>query len=77
MGERVSKEKIQKEEGWLYYFGSDGYIWAAPTREKQKEGAVKKRVGNEKIVIEDGYSYYIDKEGYVCRIRKEMKDLGF
>jgi hypothetical protein len=67
MGQRIGKEKIEREEGYLYYVGKDGYVWAAPM--KHKPGGKKKRVGNEKITKEPGYMYYLDKGGYVARAK--------
>jgi len=72
MGERVSKEKIQREPGYLYYVGKDGYVWAAPMRHNKK--GKKKKVGKEKIKKEDGYLYYVGSDGYVYRVmRKNYK----
>ncbi|MCD6549442.1 hypothetical protein J7K41_01890 [Candidatus Micrarchaeota archaeon] len=67
MGERIGKEKIEREPGYLYYVGKDGYVWRAPMK-FNKRGR-KKRVGTEKIIKEPGYMYYVDKKGYVARAR--------
>jgi hypothetical protein len=63
MGIKIGKEKIKREEGYLYYIGKDGYVWAAPMR--SYKGGKKKRVGTEKIEKKEGYLYYIGKDGYV------------
>jgi len=65
MSERVSEEKIEREEGYLYYLGKDGYVWRVPM--KSNKTGTKARVGTEKIVREEGYLYFVDNEGYVCR----------
>jgi len=67
VGTRIGKEKIDREEGYLYFVGKDGYVWAAPM--KHKTGGRKKKVGNERISKERGYMYYLDKGGYVAKAR--------
>ncbi|MEM3031036.1 MAG: hypothetical protein QXH27_04840 [Candidatus Micrarchaeia archaeon] len=67
MGQRIGKEKIEREEGYLYYIGKDGYVWRAPMRNNPR--GTKKRVGNEKITKEAGWMYYLDKAGYVARAK--------
>ena len=67
MGSRVGKEKIERESGYLYYLGKDGYIWRTPMA-NNKRGR-KKRIGSEKIDRERGYMYYLDKNGYIARAR--------
>ena len=32
MGQKIGKEKIQREKGFLYFIGKDGYVWAAPMK---------------------------------------------
>lgn len=64
MAERVGSEKIQREEGWLYYLGADGYTY----RKNKKSGETEK-VGSEKINREDGYLYYINRSGYAVRVK--------
>jgi len=32
MGTKIGKEKIQREKGYLYFIGKDGYVWAAPMK---------------------------------------------
>jgi hypothetical protein len=63
--ERISKEKIEREPGYLYYLGSDGYIWQNPMKSNKK--GKKAKVGKEKIEREKGYIYYVDSDGYVSR----------
>lgn len=67
MGEKIGKEQITRESGYLYYVGKDGYVWQTPMANNPK--GKKKRVGNEKIDRENGYMYYVDKKGYVARAR--------
>ena len=67
-GERVSKEKIEREEGYLYYLGSDGYVWQNPM--KSNKSGKKKKVGTEKIEREPGYVYFVGSEGYVERAKR-------
>jgi len=63
MGKKVGNEKISREDGYLYYVGKDGYVWAAPM--KHNKGGRKKKVGNEKISKKEGFMYYVGKDGYV------------
>lgn len=67
MGKRIGKEQIKREEGYLYFVGKDGYVWAAPM--KHNKGARKKKVGTEKIEKEAGFMYYLDKNGYVAQAK--------
>jgi hypothetical protein len=71
MAERISKERIEREDGYLYYLGKDGYVWRTPMKANTK--GKKARVGNEKINREEGYLYYIDKAGYVARAKMNRK----
>ena len=72
MGERVGTEKIEREEGYLYYVGKDGYVWRAPMKHNKR--GRKKRVGTEKIIKEPGYMYYVGKRGYVERVKRKNWD---
>lgn len=63
MAKRVGKEKIKREDGYLYYIGKDGYVWRAPMKHNKR--GTKKKVGTEKIKKEAGYMYFLDKAGYV------------
>jgi hypothetical protein len=67
MAERVGKEQIKREKGYLYYLGKDGYLWKTPT--KLNKSGRKAKVGTEKVVRADGYMYFLDKKGYVSRAR--------
>jgi hypothetical protein len=63
MGKKVGTEKIQREDGYIYYIGKDGYVWASPMKHNKK--GKKKKVGTEKIEKKAGYMYYVGKDGYV------------
>jgi len=67
MGERIGKEKISRENGYLYFVGKDGFVWAVPMR--HNKGGRKKKVGNEKIMKASGFLYYLGKDGYVYRAK--------
>lgn len=69
MGERIGSEKIVREDGYLYYVGKDGFVWAAPMKNAKRKGLRKKKVSSEKIRKEKGFMYYVDGKGYVCRAR--------
>ncbi|PIT84630.1 hypothetical protein COU37_02420 [Candidatus Micrarchaeota archaeon CG10_big_fil_rev_8_21_14_0_10_45_29] len=63
MGKKVGSEKIKRENGYLYYIGKDGYVWAAPM--KHNKGGKKKKIGSEKTDKKSGCMYYLGKDGYV------------
>jgi hypothetical protein len=65
MGVKVTKEKITREQGYMYFIGKDGYVWAAPMRNNPK--GKKRRVGTEQITREPGFLYYVGSDGYVER----------
>ncbi len=67
MGSKVGSEKISREDGYLYFVGKDGYVWAVPM--KYNKGGRKKRIGSEKISKEDGYMYYVGRDGYVYKAK--------
>jgi hypothetical protein len=76
MAERVSKERVNRENGWLYYIDVDGYVY------RKKQGiflSKTEKIGKEKIVRDDGYLYFVDSEGYVARMPKTPKkvDSGY
>ena len=67
MGTKVSKEKITREPGYLYYVGKDGYVWKTPMKVNKK--GKKAKVGTEKITRKPGCMYYLDKVGFVCQAK--------
>ncbi len=71
MAEKVSKERITRAQGYLYYLGSDGFVWQNPTR-SNKSGS-KRKVGTERVRREKGYLYFVDSNGYVSRTRQGRK----
>lgn len=68
MAEKISRESIKREEGYLYYLGKDGYVWQNPTRSNKSGKKVK--VGNEKVERQKGYLYFVDSDGYVSRVKQ-------
>ncbi len=68
MGTKIGKEKIQREKGYLYFIGKDGYVWAAPM--KHNKSGKKKKVGTEKIAKEKGFMYL----HWQRRIRRKSQD---
>ncbi len=67
MGQKIGSERITREDGYLYYVGKDGFVWAAPMKHNKR--GRKKRVGTEKIRKESGFMYYVGKDGFVYRAR--------
>ncbi|MGB9635268.1 MAG: hypothetical protein ACP5H8_02370 [Candidatus Micrarchaeia archaeon] len=67
MGQKIGNERINREEGYLYFVGKDGYVWAVPMKHNVR--GKKKKVGSERINKEDGYLYYVGKDGYVYKAK--------
>jgi hypothetical protein len=70
MGEQVGTEKIEREEGKLYYVNKEGYVYSVGFKRKGS----KKKVSTQPIVREEGYMYYLDKSGYVAKVK--MSHIG-
>lgn len=71
MAERIGREKISREAGYLYYVGSDGYAYKAPMKSNPR--GRKGKVTSEKVKRDAGYLYFIDKAGYVARAKMNRK----
>lgn len=67
MGSKVGNEKISREDGYLYYIGKDGYVWAAPMKHNKK--GKKKKISATRITKESGFMYYLGKDGYVYKAK--------
>jgi len=65
--ERIGKQKITREDGYLIYLGMDGYVWHVPT--KDNPSGKKERIGDEKFERDPAYMYFVDKDGYVSRAK--------
>jgi len=70
--EIVSNFKIEKEKGFLYFLGRDGYVYKVPLNRSKVADKTPQRVSNEHIEREKGFVYFI-KDGYVCRERQNKK----
>lgn len=71
MAERVGRERISREDGYLYYLGKDGYAWRTPMKTNSR--GRKARIGSERIRREEGYLYFIDRSGYIARARMNRR----
>ncbi len=71
MAERIGSSKITRENGFLYYVGSDGYAYKAPMKSNPR--GRKGRVTDERIKREAGYLYFVDKAGYVARAKMNRR----
>ncbi|MCL4388364.1 MAG: hypothetical protein M1564_01170 [Candidatus Marsarchaeota archaeon] len=71
MAERVGRERIDREDGYLYYLGKDGAVWKSPMRSNPR--GRKGKVSSEKVQREEGYLYFIDKNGYVARTKMNRR----
>ncbi|MCL5433569.1 MAG: hypothetical protein M1538_01140 [Candidatus Marsarchaeota archaeon] len=71
MAERIGKEKIEKEGGYLYYIGKDGFVWRSPMK-NNKRGR-KSKIGTEKFSLDKDFLYFVDKSGYVARAKRAKR----
>ncbi|MEM3839426.1 MAG: hypothetical protein QXF01_02505 [Candidatus Micrarchaeaceae archaeon] len=71
MAERLTKERVEREDGYLYFLGKDGYAWRTPMKNNPR--GKKSRVGTEKVKREEGFLYFIDKNGFVARTKMNRK----
>ena len=71
MAERIGSERLQREDGYLYYLGKDGFVWKTPMKTNTR--GRKSKVGSEKERRETGFLYFIDKSGYVARAKMNRK----
>ncbi len=71
MAERVGREQVEREDGYLYFLGQDGYVWRTPMRNNPR--GRKSKIGSERVQREEGYLYFIDKNGYVARSKMNRR----
>ncbi len=71
MAERVGREKVEREDGYLYFLGKDGHVWKTPMKTNPR--GRKAKVTDETVRREEGYLYFIDKGGYVARAKMNRK----
>jgi hypothetical protein len=71
MAERIGEEKVDREDGYLYFLGKDGYVWKTPMKNNPR--GRKGKVTSEKVRREEGYLYFIDKSGYVARTKMNRR----
>lgn len=71
MADRVGSERIQREDGYLYFLGKDGFVWRTPMKTNTR--GRKAKVGSEKIKRAPGFLYFIDKSGYVSRAKMNRR----
>ena len=67
MARCVSKQPIEREHGYLYKVGRDGFVWKVPTKVNRR--GEKQKIGKEKIERKTGFMYYLDKAGYVVEAK--------
>jgi hypothetical protein len=71
MAERVGREKVEREDGYLYYLGKDGFVWKTPMKSNTR--GRKAKVSSERVSRAEGYLYFIDKSGYVARAKMNRR----
>lgn len=59
---KISKTKITRKPGYLYFLGKDEYVWGVPM--KSNPHGKKYKAGTEKIARK-GRLCWVNKEGYV------------
>ena len=67
MGRKIGSERINREDGYLYFVGKDGYVWRVPMKHNKR--GTKKRVGTEKVPKEKGFLYYVGSDGFVYKAK--------
>jgi outer membrane protein assembly factor BamB len=67
MGRKIGSERIDRQDGYLYFVGKDGYVWRVPMKHNKR--GTKKRVGSEKIAKEKGFLYYVGSDGAVYKAK--------
>ena len=67
MPEKVGKELIKREPGFLYYV-KDGDVMATPMKGKP---GTKHKVSKEKVTMEKGFMYFLGSSGYVERAARK------
>jgi len=67
MGKKIGSERISREDGYLYFVGKDGYVWAVPMKHNKR--GRKKKVGSEKVSKERGFLYYVGSDGFVYKAK--------
>ncbi|MBN2121630.1 hypothetical protein JW721_01045 [Candidatus Micrarchaeota archaeon] len=67
MGKKIGNEKIDRQDGYLYFVGKDGYVWRVPMKHNKR--GTKKRVGSEKVAKEKGFLYYVGSDGAVYKAK--------
>ena len=71
MAQKVTKLRLKREKGWLYYLDKKGDI----SRAKMARGGGKHRAKKPEKVVkvgmkrEEGYLYFIDKGGDLSRVK--------
>ena len=71
MAERLTSEKVEREDGYLYFLGKDGYAWRTPMKNNPR--GRKAKVTSERVQRQDGFLYFIDKSGYVARTKMNRR----
>jgi len=71
--EIVSSFKINKEKGFLYFIGRDGFVYKVPLNRSKIADKTPQRVSSEPVKIEKGFVYFVNKEGFVCRAEQNKK----
>jgi len=67
--EIISNFKIEKEKGFLYFVGRDGYVYKVPLNSIKTVDKTPQRVSSVPIQREKGFVYFI-KDGYVYRAKQ-------
>jgi hypothetical protein len=67
MGRKIGSERIDRQDGYLYFVGKDGYVWRVPMKHNKR--GTKKKVGTERIMKEKGFLYYVGSDGAVYKAK--------
>jgi len=64
---RIGTERVERERGYLYYLGIDGYVHRVGTASSGVNGW-DERAGKERIPRLGGCMYFLDKNGYIAAV---------
>ena len=60
---KVGTEHVEREAGYLYYLGKDGFVWASPM--KHNKDGKKKKLTSVVVAKKAGCMYFLGKDGFV------------
>jgi hypothetical protein len=69
MAQKVAKDGVKREEGFLYFIDKQGDVSRAKMARGGKKGGKPQKVAKVGIKKEKGFLYFLDKQGDVSRAK--------